>query len=113
MYRRRVDVCWLAPCSRTSSLPPSGCVIARLRLVSTSGRRRRLSGGGGWLRREPRALVLADQACLPHADVEMVPGQRLLERALPVRVEVGVAVPLPERRAPVALEARRTLQEVC
>ena len=51
------------------------CVMARLRR-----RRQAAPQSGGRLRRQPRALVLADQAGLPHADVEMVPRQGLTER---------------------------------
>jgi len=56
--------------------------------------------------------VLPQEARLPHADVEMVPRQGLVERSLAVRVEVGIARPLAERAAPVAVPARRLLQEV-
>src|SRR5262245_19894816 len=112
MYRRRVDVCWLAPCSRTSTFTPSGWVIARLPIAPPSGCPSLSSWRRGGLGREPRALVLADQAGLPDPDVEMIPREDLVDGPLPLRVEGGIPWPFPQRGPPVALEAGGLFEEV-
>src|SRR5262245_27586148 len=95
-----------------STFTPSGWVIARLPLAPPSGCRSLPSWGRGGLGREPRALVLADQAGLADPDVEMIPRKDLVEGPLPLRVEGGISRPFPDRGPPVALEARSLLQEI-
>ena len=103
----------------------SGMQYAQRRLHRSVTEMRRLRSGRpktsstGAIRPPPReparrssALPLPDQARLPHADLEVVPRHPLVRGALAGRVELRIALPLAQRAAPVAVEARGLLQEV-
>src|SRR5678815_936491 len=60
---------------------------------------------------EPGALPFPEESGLANPDVQVIPGEGLRHVA-EARVEGGIAVPVPERAAPIAVEIRRHLDEV-